>query len=125
MTSSSITQNQQSHIGLSAKDVQGLLVAYLAKKLSVAPESIDPNEPFYGHIIGGYQSSGMLASLENRLGVKLSPAIFYEYPDIATLSHHIVKEKLRSVENNKSDGSSQIQNKIPKLINRAARIFRH
>lgn len=123
MKSNVVKENKQT--GVSAKDVQSLLIVYLAKKLSVSPGSIDPKEPFYGHIIGGYQSSGMLTSLENRLGIKLPASIFYEYPDIATLSHHIVKEKLRSIENDKPTQRLQIHNQIPKLINKTSRLFRH
>lgn len=127
MKSSAVVQNKQVETSLSAKAVQSWLVAYLAKQLKVSPESIDPFDSFYGHIIGGFQSSGMAADLENWLGIKLSSAIFYQHPDIATLSHHIVKEKLRSAENetDRQTYRSQLHNQIPKLINKASRIFRH
>lgn len=125
MKSSIIAQHKPMETGLSTKTVQAWLVAYLAKHLKVSPESIDPFDSFYGHIIGGFQSSGMAADLENWLGVKLSSSIFYRHPDIATLSHHIVKEKLRSDEHNNSSSKLQLHNQIPELINKASRIFRY
>lgn len=111
--------------GYSAKEVQSWLIVHLAEQLRVCPESIDPFEPFYGHIIGGFQSNGIAQDMEKWLGIKLSSSIFYEHPDIATLSHHIVKEKLRSEVMNNLTHRSQIYNQIPKLINKGIRIFWH
>lgn len=98
MKPNALTQNKQPQTNLSAKMVQAWLIAYLAKHLKTQPESIDPYEPFYGQLIGGFQSSGIVTDLENWLNIKLPSSFFYEHPDIATLSHHIVKAKLRSME---------------------------
>jgi amino acid adenylation domain-containing protein len=72
-----------------AAAIQDWLVAQLSTLLAVQPEEIDVREPFASYGLGSTELVTLSGELEEWLGRKLSPALAYEYPTIATLSQYL------------------------------------
>jgi amino acid adenylation domain-containing protein/thioester reductase-like protein len=72
-----------------APAIQDWLVAQLSALLAVQPEEIDVREPFASYGLGSTELVTLSGELEGWLGRKLSPALAYEYPTIATLSRYL------------------------------------
>jgi len=102
----------------SAESIQTWLVTNLAEQLNVSPESIDIHEPFYGYVIGGFQSWGIVTELEEWLGISLPSSVFYQHPDLTTLAQYLANEKRKNQTDNFS--SSVIAKTLelsPKFLN--------
>src|SRR5262249_29504296 len=75
--------------GPSADNLAGWLRATLAERVKVAPEALDPAEPFARYGLDSAAVVGIAGELETRLGRRLSPTLLYEYPTISALSEYL------------------------------------
>ncbi len=70
-------------------EIQNWLVDNLAQSLNVSVEAIDINEPFATSGLDSVQAVRLSADLEDWLGVKLSPTLIYDYPNIVSLGRYL------------------------------------
>jgi acyl carrier protein len=69
--------------------VRSWLVDRLAEHLGVAPERIDPREPFAAYGLDSRTALRLSGELERRLGRTLSPTLVWEYPNIDALARYV------------------------------------
>jgi hypothetical protein len=79
----------------SATAIQRWLVAHMAAELGMEPHFIDAHVPLYCYALGGLQSSGLVAELEEWLGFALPPSIFYQHSNLEMLAQHLEQEATR------------------------------
>ncbi|MBI3796469.1 MAG: acyltransferase domain-containing protein [Deltaproteobacteria bacterium] len=72
-----------------ATAIQDWLLSQLSALLALPPDEIDIREPFASYGLGSTELVTLSGELEEWLGRKLSPALAYEYPTIATLARHL------------------------------------
>ncbi|HEV2863882.1 MAG TPA: beta-ketoacyl synthase N-terminal-like domain-containing protein [Pyrinomonadaceae bacterium] len=77
---------------LSARQLQDWLVSQVGELAEVAPERIDPSEPFTTYGLTSMDAVGMSGDLEELLGLTLSPTLLYEHPSIESLAAHLSGE---------------------------------
>jgi acyl-CoA synthetase (AMP-forming)/AMP-acid ligase II/acyl carrier protein len=73
----------------SNEDIQRWIVANLALYLKVRPEEISISEPFSHYGLDSSAALTLAAELSEWLGQELDPTIFWEYPSIESLAHHL------------------------------------
>ncbi|WP_437915946.1 amino acid adenylation domain-containing protein [Sorangium sp. So ce302] len=71
--------------------IQDWLVAHLAARLDVAPQSIDVRERFSRYGLGSLGATRLLAELSQVLGRPLSPTLVWEHSTICALARHVVE----------------------------------
>ena len=64
----------------------------LRKLLTVAPEGLDAKEPLSNYGLSSMTGMMLSGDIEEWLGLKLDPAVAWEYPTIETLAHYLSKE---------------------------------
>ena len=69
--------------------IQNWLIENLAQRLGVPTSQIDVNEPFASSGLSSVAAVSLSADLEDWLGIKLSPTIVYDYPNIAELARYL------------------------------------
>ncbi|MDJ0572808.1 MAG: acyl carrier protein [Pleurocapsa sp. MO_192.B19] len=77
---------------LSAAEIQGWIVSYLAELLEVDPDEIELAIPFDRYGLDSSIAIGMTGDLEDWLGKELDPTLLYDYPTIETLAQHLAEE---------------------------------
>ena len=70
-------------------DVANWMRNYLARKLKIAPDKIDPTESFDSFGIDSADAVRMIGDLEDFVGRRLSPSLAYRYPTIETMSRYL------------------------------------
>src|SRR5881227_4317688 len=83
-----MSQNEDSR----GKSISAWLVARLAEVLGVSPQDIDIREPFTNYGLTSRDAVGLSGDLEEWLGLRLSPTLAYEYPNIEALARHLAGE---------------------------------
>ena len=83
---------EQRHLG--ASEIEGRLVAHLARVLGIDPAAIDVGQPFADHGLSSLQAVALSAELEDLLGRALPATLAYDHPTIAALSRHLAGETL-------------------------------
>ena len=78
---------------LKQQNIENWLVENLAERLAVSVNEIDINEPFANSGLDSVQAVRLSADLEDWLGIKLSPTIIYDYPNITQLSQYLAQEQ--------------------------------
>lgn len=73
----------------SPADVEHWLVNYVANQLSVACESIDPDEDLVNLGLSSRQAIMLAANLESYIDKPTDPALIWEYPTIRQLAQHL------------------------------------
>jgi acyl transferase domain-containing protein/acyl-CoA synthetase (AMP-forming)/AMP-acid ligase II/pimeloyl-ACP methyl ester carboxylesterase len=86
ISSSSIIQSSKSGKQF---EIQNWLVDRLAEILNVFRSEIDLEESFATSGLDSVQAVRLSADLEDWLGVKLSPTVIYDYPNIASLAKYL------------------------------------
>lgn len=76
----------------SASEIEGWLVAHIARVLAIDPAAIDVRQPFASHGLSSLQAVALSAELEDWLGRTLPATLAYDHPTIAALSHHLAGE---------------------------------
>ena len=75
-----------------AADIQRFLVAELARRIEVDPESIDPRQPFARYGLDSLNALRLAVELEARIGRKLPTTALWDYPSIESLAQYLAGE---------------------------------
>jgi acyl carrier protein len=73
----------------SYENIQLWIVANLALYLKISPDEISTSEPFSHYGLDSSAALTLAAELSEWLGQELDPTIFWEYPSIESLAHHL------------------------------------
>lgn len=76
--------------------IQNWLIQRIATELKIAPERIDVNQPFASLRLDSVFVVTLAVDLETWLSTAIDPSIFWEMPDIASLSDWLVDDYLPS-----------------------------
>ncbi len=77
---------------LSAAEIQGWIVSYLAELLELDPDEIDLAIPFDSYGLDSALAVGMTGDLEDWLGKEIDPTLLYDYPTIEVLARYLAEE---------------------------------
>ena len=64
------------------------LIDWMVRELGVDRSSIDTGQTFLSYGMDSVQSMTMVGDIEAKLGLRLSPTLAWDYPDINSLSAH-------------------------------------
>lgn len=81
---------------LSAPQIQHWLTQRIATELKINPEQIDVHQPFASLRLDSVFVVTLAIDLETWLGTAIDPSVFWEIPDIASLSEWLVNDYLPS-----------------------------
>ncbi|MBE8968473.1 AMP-binding protein [Nostocales cyanobacterium LEGE 12452] len=81
---------------LTEKEIQTWLISHLAMYLKIPPDEIDIQEPFSTYGLDSAVAVSLTGELGQLLDCELEITLFWEYPDIETLSQYLV-EKFQSL----------------------------
>jgi acyl transferase domain-containing protein/pimeloyl-ACP methyl ester carboxylesterase/acyl carrier protein len=87
------TNSQQPTTSIQQQSIQNWLVSQLAERLGIPAQEIDIREPLANYGLDSVQAVRLSAELEDWLGVKLSPTLVYDYPDIFSLAEYLASLK--------------------------------
>ncbi|MCC9607071.1 acyl carrier protein [Blastopirellula sp. JC732] len=76
-----------------AEEIQEWMVAYLARELDTAPQSIDVTAPFESFALDSAAAIGMTGDLEQWLGRRIDPTVVYDYPTIEEFSEYLADRR--------------------------------
>lgn len=79
-------------------EIRAWLVQYIAQAQGIAPEKVDPEQPFARYGLGSLQSLNLVQALEQWLGRALSPTVAWNHPSIAALARHLAESGSGSTE---------------------------
>lgn len=65
------------------------LIDRIASELRLAPESLDPHDPFARFGLDSVLSAELSADLEDWLGCELSPTLFWDLPSIRAIAEEL------------------------------------
>ena len=68
------------------------MISHLSVYLNVQPHEIDPGETFARYGLDSSVAVSLTSELADWLSYKLEPTLFWEYPSIEVLAHHLAKE---------------------------------
>ncbi|MEO1669330.1 MAG: alpha/beta fold hydrolase [Cyanobacteria bacterium J06631_2] len=81
--------SHSSHSKSQQIQIQNWLVENLAQRLGISVAGIDIKEPFASTGLSSVAAVGLSADLEDWLGVKLSPTIVFDYPNVVELARYL------------------------------------
>ncbi|MGG6293713.1 beta-ketoacyl synthase N-terminal-like domain-containing protein [Leptolyngbya sp. AN02str] len=81
-----------------AEKIQTWLVAQLAQRLHLNPESVDRQAPFSSYGLDSVTAVSLSGELEEWLGRRISPTLVYSYPTIAALAQYLANESVEQHE---------------------------
>jgi acyl transferase domain-containing protein/acyl-CoA synthetase (AMP-forming)/AMP-acid ligase II/acyl carrier protein len=73
-----------------ADEIRTWLLARLARKLRVAPDTLDPREPLARYGLDSLTAVQLAGELGQWLGLSLSPVLVYDHPTVDDLARHLV-----------------------------------
>jgi polyketide synthase 13 len=73
--------------------LENWLIERIAEEVGLEPRIISASEPLYPYLMNGFQSLGVVADLENKLGRRLPVSILYARPTISALAEYLTAEK--------------------------------
>jgi len=73
-----------------ARIIEAWIAVKLAEVLDLDPKDIDFRQPFASFGLGSMQQIAIAGELEEWLGRRLSPTVFWDYPNIQALTSHLV-----------------------------------
>lgn len=76
----------------SPEEIAAWLIAYLAETAELAPEEIDPHEPFVSYGLTSKDAVFLSGELADWLGQEISPTIVWEHPTIEALSRSLGRQ---------------------------------
>ena len=74
---------------LTVEEIEKLLAAQIARKVHRVPDEIDITEAFDRFGLDSLTAVALSSELEQWLGRKLSPTLFYDHPNIQALAQHL------------------------------------
>jgi acyl carrier protein len=81
---------------LTSLAIQDWLIQRIASELKIAPQQIDIHQPFASLRLDSVFVVTLAVDLEEWLGTAIDPSIFWEMPDITTISDWLVNDYLPS-----------------------------
>lgn len=78
----------------SHQEIQNWLRARIAQEIRSVPETVSLTIPFANYGLDSIVIVTIVGDLEDWLGVALDPTIFWEYPDIESLSEWLTDENV-------------------------------
>jgi acyl carrier protein len=72
-----------------ASEIADWCIAHVARNLGLAPDRITPHSKFTRLGLDSAMSLNLILTLEQRLGLEISPELVFECPTIASLSEHL------------------------------------
>lgn len=72
-----------------ADEIQHWLIENIARVLQLTPDEIDPAQSFEYYGMGSLEGVNLIADLEAWLSRPLDATLFWDYPTIAALAHHL------------------------------------
>ena len=76
-----------------SQDIASWMRNYLANKLAVTSDKIDPQESFDAFGLDSADAVRMIGDLEDFVGRRLSASLAYKYPTIETMSRYLESRK--------------------------------
>jgi acyl carrier protein len=76
---------------ITASEISAWCIAHLAQTLELAPNRIDARSKFARLGLDSAMSVNLILTLEQWLGLEISPELVFEYPTIADLSDHLAR----------------------------------
>lgn len=92
----------------SVETIRAWISNRLMEVLHIDQSEVEDNLPFSSYGLGSIDAAGLTGDLEDWLGVKLPPTLFYDYPTIALLARYLVDGKTpTSAETLEEDSASE------------------
>ena len=76
----------------SKAEIRSWLISHAAELLKVAPEQIDPRQPFASYGLDSVAAIGLMVDLEEWLSRNLPETLVWDYPNIDALAEHLSSE---------------------------------
>ncbi|WP_437786880.1 type I polyketide synthase [Sorangium sp. So ce1097] len=76
----------------SALTLEDWLLDEVGRRLSIAREAIDPNQPFARYGMSSSVATGLAGDLELLLGRRVAPTALWDHPSIRSLARHLTGE---------------------------------
>ncbi|MCP4702426.1 MAG: AMP-binding protein [Gammaproteobacteria bacterium] len=94
LTDAQVPENNEAGVPLEANSqtaeaIQAYLLTELSAQLNVAVEDIDVQEPLARYGLDSAAAAGIAGQLEEMLGCRLSAALLYDYPSVASLVRYL------------------------------------
>jgi acyl carrier protein len=68
------------------------MVSHLAGVLEIDADKIDVRKPFKQFGLGSIEGVGMVADLEDWLGISMDASLIWDYPTIASFAEYLANE---------------------------------
>ena len=75
----------------SADEIQDWIVQQLCDNLQMTPDQIDIGAPLESYAMDSAMAIGLTGDLEDWLGKRVEPTVFYDYPTIEEVSEHLAE----------------------------------
>lgn len=72
-------------------EVERYLVERIADLVELPPHEIDPEAPHADHGLDSASAVLLTADLEDDLGIKLSPSLAWDHPNLRSIAQHIAQ----------------------------------
>ncbi|VEP15655.1 Beta-ketoacyl synthase [Hyella patelloides LEGE 07179] len=83
-----------------AGKIEDWLIDRIAREIQIAPQEIDPLEPFSSYGINSVKAVSIVGEIETFLERTLSATLLYDYPSIVTLAKYLTTKSDRQVTEN-------------------------
>ena len=81
---------------ITAEEIQEWLVEQIADQIGHDPDDIDIQLPFNRYGLDSVQAMAITSLGQQQFGVKFSPLVMWNYPNVASLSEYLVNELTHS-----------------------------
>ncbi len=76
----------------SVDELKVWLIGWLAGEMAISQSDVDPSRSFLSYGMDSVQAMTMVGDLESHLGLRLSPTLAWDYPDIDALAGHLANQ---------------------------------
>jgi acyl carrier protein len=76
-----------------ASEVEAWLIAELARRLRVSPETLDAKQPLASLGLDSRTAIALSGDLEKIIGRELSPTLAWDHPTIEAIARHVMSAK--------------------------------
>ncbi len=75
-----------------AEQIETWITDWLVERAGVTPQMVDRDKPFAEYGLDSLTAVELAEDLESQLPIRLNPTLTWNYPTLATLSHHLASE---------------------------------
>jgi len=75
-----------------AEQIETWMTDWLVERAGVATQTVDRDKPFAEYGLDSLTAVELAQDLESQLPIRLNPTLTWNYPTLATLSHHLAEE---------------------------------